>query len=128
MIELIAAAHTSSTRRSALPNNSKSIPHDASERVPMDTGVGLFQVFEIATAPQVADLEEELAHDSLPHAGADSVTATEATPPSEQSAAVVDGAEAEPIRAASLPALLAVAAGLFNRRSRRRGEQLQKLR
>ncbi len=117
MIELIAAAHSNIDHHSPPSMNSSNTPRETPEKVRMDTGVGLFQMFEIATSPQGMNKEGDLsANQGAPFAEATTVIVTDAAPPSEQAAAMADKPGAEPIRAASLSGLLAAASLLFNRR------------
>lgn len=118
MIELIAAASHNIGQLPQQPGSHSALPREMSERVRMDTGVGMFQVFEIATSPRNGMPESELtANEFIPSVNTTEVRATDATPPTEQAAAISENPDAEPIRAASLPALLA-AALLLNRRRR----------
>jgi len=118
MIELIAAASHNIGQLPQQPGSHSALPREMSERVRMDTGVGMFQVFEIATSPRNGMPESELTANEFTHSdNTTEVRATDATPPAEQAAAISENSDAEPIRAASLPALLA-AALLLNRRRR----------
>ncbi len=102
MIELIAAAHSNITWPSSPSINHMDTPREVTDKVRMDTGVGLFQVFEIATSPQGMNKEGELsANQGAPFAEATTVIVTDAAPPSEQAAAMADKPEQN--RSAPLP-------------------------
>jgi hypothetical protein len=117
MIELIALASPDAGRSSQQHGGHSSTPRVAPEKVRMDTGIGMFQVFEIATSPQSSTHESELtANEITAPADATEVQGTDAIPPAEQAALTSDNSELEPIRAASLPALLATVLLLHRQR------------
>lgn len=113
MIELIAAVYPKAEQPLAQSNGELSARRPASDKVRMDTGVGLFQVFEIAISPQRAGVEAD-------PAAADTVArGTVALPLAERAAANSGDSDAEPIGAASLSALLIAGSLYFDRRQRR---------
>lgn len=117
MIELIATAQPNTRQPSPQPANRSDVPREMPEKVRMDTGVGMFQVFEIATAPQGSTNESELITNDIDRPfETTSVNGPDATPPAERAAAISDVSDSELIRAASLPTLLAAASLLIDRR------------
>ncbi|HUG67967.1 MAG TPA: hypothetical protein VMM76_09450 [Pirellulaceae bacterium] len=117
MIELLAAAGPQTEQPCVRSNSGSSSPRPTSDKVRMDTGVGLFQVFEIATSPHDSGLEAD------PAPGANVANKNAETPFAEQAAAIPGDADAEPIRAASLSALLIATSLCFDRDQRHRDQR-----
>jgi len=111
MIELVAAGssqgHTS--WHPARPEEVKPTPSTEAGDIPMDAGVGMFQAFELATAPsQPFGESDTTSSDDDPQTETTASTADE-SPPVEQSAAVAEGsADQSGQRAAAVPAVIVV--------------------
>ena len=116
MIELVASAYptagSSQAHTSWQPSRSEGKPTPSAEAgdIPMDAGVGLFQAFELATAPtQPVDESGSVSNDTEPPTETTASAAADEDPPVEQSAAVVEGsAEQSTQRAAAVPAVIIV--------------------
>ena len=121
MIELLAAGPQTEQPR-ARANSGSSSPRPASGKVRIDTGVGLFQIFEIATSPHGSGVEAD------PAPTANVAKGTAETPLAEQAAGIPGDSDAEPIRAASLTSLLIAATICFDRSQRREEKVLAILR
>lgn len=113
MIELVAASSSQGHDSWRSPPSEQAQPALSPEAgdIPMDVGVGLFQAFELATAPRepVDDSDAVSSDNDLPTESTAS-TATDEHPPVEQSAAVSkDGsADQSDQRAAAVPAVIVV--------------------
>jgi hypothetical protein len=115
MIELVAAAFYDANDEPAHPAGQQGT--STTGEVQMDTGIGMFQAFELATTPQAEPEQPASGEDATAETTA--ADATDEALPAEQPVAIADESDAESNRSASAPALL-VAATLSLRRKRHR--------
>ena len=126
MVELIAASFPSDFKQEMKATESvaaRSQPREAGD-VQIDTGVGMFHAFELATVPHESESGQPASEIDLP---AESTAAIGAggTPTLEQAASVSDEVDAVPVRAASIPALLVAASLLFDRKRQAPGRSTE---